>query len=223
MSNASRHQLDQPPYLPVGTKRGSRITYYVFIFFSTDARLVIKGAPPRTRMIYRPCCFSLIRWDQLITSCLLYVPGTVDRTGSLLFPSFPYPLLFIFSFLLSFSSRCSEWYLAKVREYRGDTVTSSVNSHVHWPTLVLRFVQNKRYRWWTGSCKFRDKVEANGHWKVFMNALIEVLRGGWCGVRWGENRTQVSYVLKRSRDNDKKYVFYARIARNKLALELNIA
>lgn len=56
-----------------------------------------------------------------------------------------------------------------------------------------------------------------------MNALIEVLRGGWCGVRRGENRTEVSYVLKRLRDIDKKYVFYARIARNKLALERKIA
>ena len=75
MSNASRHQLDRPPYLPVGTRRGSRITYYVFIFFSLDPRPVIKGAPPRTRMIYRLCRFSLIRWDRLITSCcLLYVP-----------------------------------------------------------------------------------------------------------------------------------------------------
>lgn len=86
MSNASRHQLDRPPYLPVGTKRGSRITYYVFIFFSLDPlRPVIKGAPPRTRMIYRLCRFALIRWDRLITSCcLLYVPSVVDRTGSLL-------------------------------------------------------------------------------------------------------------------------------------------
>lgn len=119
--------------------------------------------------------------------------------------------LFFSSFFLSWVA--AQWYLAKVPEYRGDTVTSSVNSRVHWPTLVLRFVQNKRYRWWTGSCKFRDKVEANGHWKVFMNALIEVLRGGWCGVPSGENRTEPSYVLKRFRDIDKKYVFYARIAR----------
>lgn len=54
-----------------------------------------------------------------------------------------------------------------------------------------------------------------------MNALIELIEDG---AGYAEvNRTQVSYVLKRLRDNDKKYVFYARIARNKLALELNIA
>lgn len=50
MSNASRHQLDRPLYLPVGTRergRHDRITYYVFIFFSSRARPVIKGAPAK--------------------------------------------------------------------------------------------------------------------------------------------------------------------------------
>lgn len=97
MSNASRHQLDQPLYTPVGTKRGSRITYYVFIFFSLDAHPVIKGAPPRSRMIYRLCPFSLIRWDQLITRCLLYIEAP-DRTETLfslsLSRTLPLPLPF---------------------------------------------------------------------------------------------------------------------------------
>lgn len=48
-------------------EEGNRITYYVFIFFSPRARPVIKGAPPRTSMIYWRCYVELIRWDQLIT------------------------------------------------------------------------------------------------------------------------------------------------------------
>lgn len=49
MSNASRHQLDRPLYLPGRHpgEEGNRITYYVFIFFSPRARPLIKGAPPR--------------------------------------------------------------------------------------------------------------------------------------------------------------------------------
>lgn len=59
-------------------EEGSRITYYVFIFFSPRVRPVIKGAPPRTPMIYWRCYADLIRWDQLITRLLLVYRG-LDR------------------------------------------------------------------------------------------------------------------------------------------------
>jgi len=89
MSNASRHQLDRPLYLPVGTReRGKhdRITYYVFIFFSSRARPVIKGAPPRTRMIYRRRCAGLIRWDRLITRTLFGISRAGSSTSRIFCP-----------------------------------------------------------------------------------------------------------------------------------------
>lgn len=115
-------------------------------------------------MIYRLCRFRLIRWDRLITSCLLCVQPSWIALKPLFLPFLPCPTR-------------GPVLLDRFENVELDTRTSGrYNAYVciraFWTgTNGVAVCENEWSRRWTGCCKFRGTV-----WLLVM-VFMKVLNG----------------------------------------------